>query len=615
MLPAPLCHRVAVAATLLLASVQLSWAASDDELGGPAPPPMLGSHAVVDPTVAKLRADFLPLIKDARRKLGLPAISLTLIRRDRTLWSEGFGEADRERGRAATADTIYRAGSLAKPMTALAVMQLAESGEIDIDQPLSGYLPELKIRSRFDTTAEPITVRSVLSHHSGLPTDLNKGMWTDRPFTEVAGKLGAEYTAFPPNLVFSYSNVGYTLLGHMVQRVSGRAYADYMADEVFGPLGMAHSAMGEQSWMAPDLALGYRDGAPLAVPPIRDLPAHGLYTSADDLGRFMRAILNGGRIGNRRLVHRGTLEEMVEPQNGDTALDLDIVNGLGWFLEEDTIPGAGLVLRHGGTTLAFASALILVPEQGFGIAVLGNADGARRMLSLLAEAILDRLLDADPRPLPSVLSVEQLTQGSKPDPGLAAEAAGDYATDFGLISIRPKSAKLCACIVDETVDLIPYPSGWLGLGRSALDVLPPTLKPLAKMRFQTRTIDGREVVIARQGDKEVVLGEKVPETPIPEAWLQRVGDYELLNPDPGFPLEEPKLKLREGHLCMSYRMPLLADETIQVPLRPISDTEAVILGLGRTRGETLRAIEVQGEERLRYSGFIGRKRGTGGLED
>jgi len=66
---------------------------------------------------------------------------------------------------------------------------------------------------------------------------------------------------------------------------------------------------------------------------------------------------------------------------------------------------------------------------------------------------------------------------------------------------------------------------------------------------------------------------------------------------------------------MSYRMPLLADETIQVPLRPISDTEAVILGLGRTRGETLRAIEVQGEERLRYSGFIGRKRGTGGLED
>jgi hypothetical protein len=74
---------------------------------------------------------------------------------------------------------------------------------------------------------------------------------------------------------------------------------------------------------------------------------------------------------------------------------------------------------------------------------------------------------------------------------------------------------------------------------------------------------------------------------------------------------EPKLKLNDGQLCMSYRMPVLSSKRIQVPIKPISDTEAIILGLGRTRGETLRAIEVDGEERLRYSGFIGRKRETG----
>ncbi len=141
-----------------------------------------------------------------------------LVRGGEVLCEEGFGLADVAKNQAATADTRYRAGSLAKPMTAIAVMQLAEKGMVDIDQPLVGYLPVFSIRSRFDTTAQPITVRSVLSHHAGLPTDLNKGMWTEQPFTAVASKLREEYACFPPNLVFSYSNVGYTLLGHLGAR-------------------------------------------------------------------------------------------------------------------------------------------------------------------------------------------------------------------------------------------------------------------------------------------------------------------------------------------------------------------------------------------------------------
>jgi hypothetical protein len=104
-----------------------------------------------------------------------------------------------------------------------------------------------------------------------------------------------------------------------------------------------------------------------------------------------------------------------------------------------------------------------------------------------------------------------------------------------------------------------------------------------------------------------VLGEKIPPTPLTDIWLRRVGEYQVINPDEKFPVTESRLKLNNGQLCMSYKMPLLSSKTIQVPLRPISDTEAVILGLGRTRGETLRAIEVDGEEHLRYSGFVGRK--------
>jgi len=560
---------------------------------------------VVIDEIRTIRDDLAPLIGAALERYQVPGLSLVVVRGDTTLWAEGFGHADLENRIRATPSTVYRAGSLAKPLTATAVMQLAQSNQIDIDQPLNAYLPAFSIRSRFDTTAAPITVRSVLSHHAGLPTDLTKGMWTDTSFTRVVEQIDEEYTAFPPELVFSYSNLGYTLLGHMVQAVSGTSYEDYMAHHLFRPLGMRHSSMGEPAPARGPVAAGYRDGRRFALLPIRDLPAHGLYTSAEDMGRFMKALLSSGLRGGYRLLDRATIEQMWEPQNLDVSLDLDVVNGLGWFLENGSIPDGGVVVRHGGTTLVFGSEMILLPEWGLGVVVLANADGARPIVSRLAEEILTRVLDTSAgRPTGNWVLAEPQKQPSQPSP---ADIAGRYATDFGLIAIQAKDPKLCACIVEETFDLIPYPNGWFGLGDDALGSLPLSMRPLAAMQFRTEDIDGREVVVARHGDERVIIGEQVPDTPLPKVWLERIGDYQLLNPDPGFPLSEPRLKLRDGQLCMSYRLPKLSAAPVQVPLRPISDTEAIILGLGRMRGETLRAITVNGEERLRYSGYVGRK--------
>ena len=590
------------AGPLLLGAVAASGAGTEEP---PSDGVSNGAGAIVRDEIRPIRDELAPLIRAAQARFQIPGLSLILVRGNETLWAEGFGFADEARGVPATPDTVYRAGSLAKPFTATAVMQLAERGDIDIDQPLNGYLSELSIRSRFDTTAEPITVRSVLSHHAGMPTDLNKGMWTNQPFTEVAVKLSEEYAAFPPNLVFSYSNVGYTLLGHMVEKVSGLPYAQYVKERILRPLGMAHSELAAGVPHSEAVAKGYRDGRELELPPIRDVPALGLSSSVSDLGKFLSFMLETGCAGGQQLVLPGTLEEMFEPQNAKVGLDLDVVIGLGWFLEEGSIPQAGPVIRHGGTTLAFSGEMILLPDKGLGAAVLANADGSRRVVSRLAEQMLARVLNAKMQPLAAELFIETLAK--EQEIRMPADAAGSYATDLGLISIRPKDAKLCACIVEETFDLIPYPDGWLGVDRDALGSMPPAVRPLSQMRFQTQTIDGREVIVAKSGEKQIVLGEKIPAEPIPEVWLRRVGKYELLNPDEHFPLTDPEVKLREGHLCMSYKLPRLSSSTIQVPLRPISDTEAIILGLGRTRGETLRAITVDGVERLRYSGFEGRR--------
>ena len=114
----------------------------------------------------------------------------------------------------------YRAGSLAKPITALLVLAQQAEGALDIDQPLSADLPGFRLKPRFDQAARPITPRQLLSHHAGLPSDLNKGLWSEQPFTTVRKQLRDEYAAFPPNLLFGYSNLGYSLLGDLVQTLT-----------------------------------------------------------------------------------------------------------------------------------------------------------------------------------------------------------------------------------------------------------------------------------------------------------------------------------------------------------------------------------------------------------
>ncbi|MEN8175796.1 MAG: serine hydrolase domain-containing protein [Pseudomonadota bacterium] len=563
------------------------------------------AEAFVRKDVEPFRDDLAPQIRSVQKEYRVPGISLVVVNDREILWAEGFGYADKSRRRAATPATVYRAGSLAKPFTAIAVMQLADAGKIDLDRPLERYVPELAIRSRF-ATSEPFTVRNALSHHSGLPTDLNKGMWTNADFGTVVTNLADEYMAFPPKVVFSYSNVGYTLLGHAVQHVGRKAYADYMDEAVFRPLDMAHSGFVIRPAIEEKLSKGYNNGKAMDLLPIRDLPAIGLYTSASDLGKFMRAILATHNKGGGTVLSGKAFKQMFSPQNNDVELDLNIIMGLGWFLEDGRIAGASRVARHGGTTLAFNSEMILLPEQGLGVAVLANSHGSQHIVSQLAEAILARMLKGGHAPF-SGRSLKTAVTAAKELPQIG-DMSGSYATDMGLIAIKPEKEELCACLVDQKYDVIPYPDGWFGITKGAIPSLPSSLKPLGNMRFQTQLIDGREVVVAKNGDKKIVLGEKVAQKPIPQAWVERAGHYELMNPDDGFPLTEPQVRIRDGQLCMSYKMPLLSDKRIQVPLQPISDTEAIILGLGRMRGETLRAVTVDGEERLRYSGFVGRKR-------
>ncbi|NEV64901.1 serine hydrolase domain-containing protein [Thiorhodococcus minor] len=561
--------------------------------------PASASDHWVRPQARRIRDQLTPVILDVQKRLRVPGLSLALVTPTRVLWAEGFGLASVAESRPATADTLYRAASLAKPLTAIGLMRLVDQGALDLDAPIGDYLPGLRLRSRFPQALEGITPRSLLCHHAGVPTDLNRGMWTDAALDTLLAALREEDMAFPPGHVYSYSNLGYSLLGLVIERLSDLRFAAYMRRCVLAPLGMEDS--GFQARPGKRLASGYRDGEPIDLLPLRDLPAHGLETTCLDMAKVMQLILGGGALQGRQILSASVIEAMLAVQNADNPRDMPVLTGLGWLLEQDSLARCGRLIRHGGTTLGFSAECILLPELGLGATVLCNSDSGRDLSSQLARALLTQAMGS--------ATAEDGVELFLPPPirpQLAADAipiAGDYPTGLGLIALRPNDALLSLRPHGPSVALTEQEGGALRIAEKDRARLPPALRPLGDLSLRTQRRGERALLIARGNGRDLVLGDKAPPPRLPEAWRQRLGDYRVVNADPGFPVEAVSLRLYDGRPYLCYRMPALASALIEVPLHPISDTAAVILGLGRTRGEVVRAIRDGDRAYLRYSGL------------
>ncbi|MDD5760272.1 MAG: serine hydrolase, partial [Desulfobulbaceae bacterium] len=178
-------------------------------------------------------------VQNQMKKNDVIGLSVALVDDQQVIWSEGFGFADKRAGMPAGADTIYRVGSISKLFTTMAALQLSEQGKLELDKPLSAYIPDFTIRSRYPG-AKPITPRSIMTHHSGIPSDRHQGMWTKKPvpIADLPSLISDDYAAFPPDTVFSYSNLGMSLLGLAVQNASGQEFASQMRQAILTPLRM-----------------------------------------------------------------------------------------------------------------------------------------------------------------------------------------------------------------------------------------------------------------------------------------------------------------------------------------------------------------------------------------
>ncbi len=253
------------------------------------------AQEVVNVSNAQLIEEYKTLIKEKMQTGHLVGVGAALILGD-TVWKEAFGYADKENKIPFTTQTALCIGSITKPFTGMGIMQLYEKKLLDIDKPLIEYLPKFSIKTR-GIDIKDITVKSVIQHTSGLPNDIFLNAWNENEkYTNVIDYLRNEYLCYPVNMVYHYSNVGYSLLGHTILKVSHQDYPNYIQDKILKPIGMNNSGFVGYCTLKNVSKTYDSTGIYVPIKYGRNIPAGGLLSTIDDMVKFAQeliAIYNG----------------------------------------------------------------------------------------------------------------------------------------------------------------------------------------------------------------------------------------------------------------------------------------------------------------------------------
>lgn len=385
---------------------------------------VLASPAIAtDPDFAAIDTFVEAQMKDQR----LPGLALGIVKGDQIVHLKSFGIADPS-GRAVTPQTPFIIGSLSKSFTALAVMQLVEEGKVELDVPVQHYIPWFRVAD--EAASAQITVRHLLYQTSGLSTKTGRSFQgssdtSDGALEQAVRKLSTVELTGPVGMTHQYSTVNYSVLGLIVQTVSGQSYETYIQEHIFDPLQMNHSFTSQTEAQSQGFATGYHYayGMPMPVdlPHNRGLlPAGYLISSAEDMTHYLIAQLNDGKYKDAALLSQ---DGMIETHNPAVPTGVtDTFYGMGWFV--GPINGIPAV-HHDGETFNFDANMILLPESQQGIVVLINGENSMDLLFGTA-----RIADISQ----GIASL--LTGGEPPSPPANTSVWVIYSVLIGLIIVQ-----------------------------------------------------------------------------------------------------------------------------------------------------------------------------------
>lgn len=529
--------------------------------------PSIGPVAPFEPVAVALERFVGQEMADKR----LPGLSIALVDDQRIVWSRGFGLERVADSVPATAQTVYRVGSVSKLFTDIAVMQLVEQGALGLDAPVSRYVSDFRPGNPF---GGEITLRELMSHRSGLVREPPVGHYFDDASPSLAAtvaSLNETSLVYAPQSHAKYSNAAIATVGYVLERMKNEPFAAYVKRSVLAPMGLRQSAFEPESALVRHLAsaeMWTYHGRTFAAPTFQlgMAPAGSMYATMPDLARFMSVLFAGGRGPGGQILKPETLDTMWTPQFAPA--DARTGFGLGFAIGE--LEGQRVV-RHGGAIYGFATEMAALPGAKLGVAVSISKDGANAVATRIANAALRMMLAAKAgRPLPMPRLTTPTTMA------VARRAEGDYGAGDSAFSIVRR---------DSTLSLRRVRGGhWARLRSTGGDTL-----------IMDDVLEYGGAPVHLVGDGILVLGRDTlrrrPAPPLPRdpppSWSGLIGEY-------GWDHNTLYILEKRGRLTaliewfFEYPLTPVAADTFAFPREGLYDGERLVF----RRDPTSRATEV-----------------------
>ena len=400
------------------------------------------------------------IIRNNLRQQRIPGAAVALVHEGRVIFSRCYGYGDTRGKVAITEDTYFMLGSLTKSFTALAVLKLIEQGKIDPNIDIKNYVPGFSIKSLYDGETL-ITVNHLLAHTSGLMIDYYVHLTGEKKYSnaDFLSQLRKEYLCFKPGSACKYSNIGYRLLGLIIEQVTGEQFESYIEKEVFKPLGLNHSSFSYTLDMALHMSKGHNGDTETSRVDNEDKAASGLFSTLKDLTAFLkflssRASQLPGGINNDRIID--LIIKNTDPAI-DTFYDSKNIYSSGWYLDSYQFNGIHTVLSSSGNINGFSTAMTYLPEERLGIIILTNSSlGWKANMDIIARG-LRGLIDATRGP--GTRRTDGETQKNIESTAEYESLCGRYVGFGPIVDIFQKKNRLYAKFKGPAALLIPEGDG------------------------------------------------------------------------------------------------------------------------------------------------------------
>jgi len=313
---------------------------------------------------------------------GIPGCSFAIIYDQDLVYSSGYGFSDLEKKIPATPQTVYRIASITKTFTSTAILQLRDKGKLQLDDPVTKYLPWFEIRNNFKDYPE-ITIWHILTHTSGLPGEAAYPYWTDHIFPtveQIKEALPNQEMIYPCETKWNYSNLAMSLLGYIVEEVSGKKFDEFIEKNIFQPLGMINSSVNisKNKKLLKRLATAYGRKLPNGshkFMPFTDskglTPAANMSSTVEDLAKWASFQFLANNAEGSQLMKMSTLREMQRVQW--LRPDWESGWGLGWGVRQK---GNRTIVGHGGWVAGYRSQISFCPDEKTAFIIMFNSDDA-----------------------------------------------------------------------------------------------------------------------------------------------------------------------------------------------------------------------------------------------